>query len=71
LRLKSEEDIMSDYILSCCSTADGDQEFFDKIAEKWSKGQPAYKKISKVVLRDTEFEKNSTKKIIRYKKQDS
>jgi len=49
----------------------GDQEFFDKIAEKWSKGQPAYKKISKVVLRDTEFEKNSTKKIIRYKKQDS
>ena len=45
----------------------GDQAYFDAVAAKWSKDQPSYKKIQKVVLRDKEFEKNSTKKIIRYK----
>ena len=46
----------------------GDQAFFDAIIDKENEKQPQYKKIRKVILRDTEFEKNSTKKIIRYKK---
>lgn len=46
----------------------GDQKYFDDMMDKWNKPQPQFKKIRKITLRDTEFEKNSTKKIIRYKK---
>ena len=34
---------------------------------KVNKGRPAYKQIAKVQLRDKEFIKNTTKKIVRYK----
>lgn len=45
----------------------GNQEYFDALMEKVNKGRPAYKQIARVVLRDQEFIKNSTKKIVRYK----
>ena len=45
----------------------GNHEYFDALMEKVNKGRPAYKQIARVVLRDQEFIKNSTKKIVRYK----
>ena len=45
----------------------GDQAYFEALVEGWNKDQPQYRRIEKVYLRDTEFEKNSTKKILRFK----
>lgn len=45
----------------------GNQEYFDELMTKVNEGRPVYKQISKVVLRDTEFIKNTSKKIVRYK----
>ena len=45
----------------------GNKEYFDKLMEKVNEGRPAYKQVVRVKLRDTEFIKNTTKKIVRYK----
>ena len=45
----------------------GNEEYFNNLVNEVNKGRPAYKQIAKVVLRDTEFIKNSSKKIVRYK----
>ena len=45
----------------------GNTEYFDALMKKVNEGRPAYKQIAAVVLRDQEFIKNSTKKIVRYK----
>ncbi|MGN0621072.1 MAG: AMP-dependent synthetase/ligase [Porcipelethomonas sp.] len=41
--------------------------YFDDLIAELNKEQPQFKQIRKVRLRDKEFEKNSTKKILRYK----
>ena len=45
-----------------------DEMYFSQLIKKINQGKPLYKRIGKFVLRSTEFEKNSSKKIIRYKK---
>ncbi len=45
----------------------GDQEQFAEIMRKVNRGRPLYKQVAKVKLRGTEFEKNTSMKIIRYK----
>ncbi|MBP3902353.1 MAG: AMP-binding protein [Blautia sp.] len=45
----------------------GDTAYFEALAEKINKGRPVYKQIASVKLRDTEFIKNTSKKIVRYK----
>jgi len=45
----------------------GNTEYFEQLMAKVNKGRPAYKQIAKVQLRDKEFIKNTTKKIVRYK----
>jgi long-chain acyl-CoA synthetase len=45
----------------------GNEDYFNNLVNEVNKGRPAYKQIAKVVLRDTEFIKNSSKKIVRYK----
>lgn len=45
----------------------GNQEYFDNLIAALNKNQPQFKQIQKIRLRDKEFEKNSTKKILRYK----
>ena len=45
----------------------GNKEYFDKLMAKVNKGRPAYKQVVRVKLRDTEFIKNTSKKIVRYK----
>ena len=45
----------------------GNTEYFEKLMEKVNEGRPVYKQIAKVKLRDTEFIKNTSKKIVRYK----
>lgn len=45
----------------------GNQQYFDDLISHLNKEQPQYRQIRKVKLRDKEFEKNSTKKILRYK----
>ncbi|MDE6728655.1 MAG: hypothetical protein K2J80_12070 [Oscillospiraceae bacterium] len=45
----------------------GDQEHFNKLVKTANLDQPLYKQINKVKLRTVEFEKNSTKKILRHK----
>lgn len=45
----------------------GNQNYFDDLLMHLNQKQPLYRQISKVQLRNTEFEKNSTKKILRYK----
>lgn len=45
----------------------GIQEHFNKLIKAANQGQPLYKQINKVKLRTVEFEKNSTKKILRHK----
>ena len=46
----------------------GDPEHFQTIIRQVNKGQPLYKQIASVRLRGTEFEKNTSMKIIRHKK---
>ena len=45
----------------------GNTEYFNALMEKVNKGRPLYKQIAAVKLRDEEFIKNTTKKIVRYK----
>lgn len=45
----------------------GNQAYFDALMEKVNEGRPAYKQIAKVKLREEEFIKNTSKKIVRYK----
>jgi len=45
----------------------GNQQYFDNLIANLNQTQPQYKQIHKVKLRDREFEKNSSKKILRYK----
>ncbi|MBQ8688112.1 MAG: AMP-binding protein, partial [Ruminococcus sp.] len=45
----------------------GDQGYFNKLIAEYNQQQPPYKHIRQVHLRDAEFEKNATKKILRYK----
>lgn len=46
------------------------QEHFDNICEKINYNRPMYKRVGMVKLRDSEFAKNTSKKIIRYKRKD-
>lgn len=45
----------------------GNQEYFDALIAKWNHNRPIYKQIAKVILRDREFVKNTSQKIVRYK----
>ena len=45
----------------------GNTEYFNKLIAKVNEGRPVYKQIARVKLRDTEFVKNTSKKIVRYK----
>lgn len=45
----------------------GNKEYFNELMAKVNKGRPVYKQIARVKLRDTEFIKNTSKKIVRYK----
>ncbi len=45
----------------------GNQAYFDDLIKNYNKTQPQYMHIRTVTLRDEEFEKNSTKKILRFK----
>lgn len=42
------------------------QEYFDDIRKKVNDDRPLYKQVSEVILRDSEFPKNTSKKILRY-----
>lgn len=44
-----------------------DKPHFDSLIRQINEGQPKYKQVSVVKLRKSEFQKNATKKIIRYK----
>ena len=45
----------------------GNTDYFEALRKKVNEGRPVYKQVIRVVLRDTEFIKNSSKKIVRYK----
>ena len=45
----------------------GNTEYFEALMAKVNEGRPVYKQIAGVKLRDQEFIKNTTKKIVRYK----
>ncbi|MCR5543184.1 MAG: AMP-binding protein [Eubacterium sp.] len=45
----------------------GDVEYFEKLKNKVNKGRPIYKQITKIKLRDEEFIKNASMKIVRHK----
>lgn len=45
----------------------GNEEYFENLIDEFNKKQPQYMRINKIVLRKTEFIKNSTKKILRHK----
>ena len=45
----------------------GDQEYFNKLMDKVNKGRPLYKQVASVKLRNEEFIKNASMKIVRYK----
>ena len=45
----------------------GNTEYFNALMAKVNKGRPVYKQVAGVVLREEEFIKNSSKKIVRYK----
>lgn len=46
------------------------QEYFDKICKEINSKRPLYKKVGKVELRYSEFEKNTSKKILRYNRKE-
>lgn len=50
-----------------CEPYIGNQEYFDALIANFNQNQPPHHQIQKVHLREKEFEKNSTKKILRYK----
>ncbi len=45
----------------------GKQEYFDELMLKVNEGRPIYKQVASVKLREVEFIKNASKKIVRYK----
>ena len=45
----------------------GDTAYFEKLKDKVNKGRPIYKQIVRVKLREEEFIKNASMKIVRYK----
>ncbi|SEQ70567.1 long-chain acyl-CoA synthetase [Lachnospiraceae bacterium NE2001] len=45
----------------------GDTEYFEKLKNKVNKGRPLYKQVARVKLREEEFIKNASMKIVRYK----
>lgn len=45
----------------------GNEVYFNNLIKQINYNRPLYKQIGKVLLRDTEFEKNTSRKIIRYK----
>ena len=45
----------------------GNTEYFSALMDKVNAGRPAYKQIASVQLRDKEFIKNTSRKIVRYK----
>lgn len=44
----------------------GDATYFEKLKTKVNKGRPAYKQVVRIKLREKEFIKNATMKIVRY-----
>lgn len=46
------------------------QEHFDKIRKEVNSKRPLYKQVGKVKLRESEFEKNTSKKILRYNRKE-
>ena len=42
-------------------------QYFEKLKNKVNKGRPMYKQIATIKLRNEEFIKNATMKIVRYK----
>lgn len=45
----------------------GNQEYFEELIAAWNHSRPIYKQIAKVILRDKDFIKNTSQKIVRYK----
>ena len=45
----------------------GDEAYFQALKQKVNQGRPAYKQVARIVLRDEDFVRNTTKKIVRYK----
>ena len=45
----------------------GDQMYFDALKDKINKGRPLYKQVVRVKLRNEEFIKNASMKIVRHK----
>ena len=45
----------------------GNTEYFNELMEKVNKGRPVYKQVVAIKLRDEDFVKNTSKKIVRYK----
>ena len=45
----------------------GDTDYFDALMKKVNEGRPIYKQIAAIKLRDQEFIKNTSQKIVRYK----
>jgi long-chain acyl-CoA synthetase len=43
-----------------------DTDYFQMLMKRVNKDRPVYKQVGKVLLRDTEFPKNTSKKIIRH-----
>lgn len=50
---------------------EGIQEHFDKLCREINHNRPLYKQIGKVCLRNTEFPKNTSRKILRYNRKDT
>lgn len=42
------------------------QEYFDRIRSEVNRNRPIYKQVGEILLRDSEFPKNTSKKILRY-----
>ena len=45
----------------------GNEAYFQALMKKVNQGRPAYKQVARVALRDQDFIRNTTKKIVRYK----
>lgn len=45
----------------------GNMPYFERLREKANRDRPPYKRIAKILLRNQEFQKNSSMKIMRYK----
>ena len=44
-----------------------DEAYFEALKQKVNQGRPAYKQVARIVLRDQDFIRNTTRKIVRYK----